>query len=283
MSLEKKYYRLDEAAAVLSARCGHPMNSGDALDLACRGKIRLCFWFDGDLFRFARLLGPQPRYVEPDEGSDFGWHVAIRGYVLIPQWTISPNSKTFVFDEADPIELVWRSRAWRQNAPGYVLGRWDRDDPSEDVRLIPFNVSVTDVLVPTADIGALVASVPTAEERWDSTPTALASGHNPAPESLTNAGAKNSAGRTAHLVGGRRSNSLNAVIGLAQERAADRNDYHSVWGALVKMAESRDRQPPLIGYVTEGVQYAGKRYQDKGEPDVFTKEALRKRMNPSAR
>ena len=77
----------------------------------------------------------------------------------------------------------------------------------------------------------------------------------------------------------RRTDALTAVIDTAKQNAPDANDYHSVWATLVKLAESPERPAPLVGFVEgEGVKYQG-----DTEIKFFTKEALRKRMNPSAR
>ncbi len=78
-----------------------------------------------------------------------------------------------------------------------------------------------------------------------------------------------------------RSDPLAAVIEAAKEAAVNGEDYQSVWAALVKMAEAAP-PAPVVGYVPrEGVQY---RVDDDGEElRYFTKDALRKRMNPTAR
>ena len=57
----------------------------------------------------------------------------------------------------------------------------------------------------------------------------------------------------------------------------------AVWSVLKRAAEKGDEEyPALIGIVAEGIQYRGRRFEDTGEPDVFTKkqcgERLRKRL-----
>jgi hypothetical protein len=77
----------------------------------------------------------------------------------------------------------------------------------------------------------------------------------------------------------RRSDALTAILAMAKKNAQDPADYQSVWAALVKMAESPQRPPPLMGFSDEeGVKYR----RDDGVM-FFTKDALRKRMNSSAR
>lgn len=77
-----------------------------------------------------------------------------------------------------------------------------------------------------------------------------------------------------------RSNPLTAVIEKAKGKAADPDDYLSVWSVMTEMARSADRPAPLVGYADgAGVQWRN----DDGDVRFLTKDALRKRMNPSAR
>lgn len=75
----------------------------------------------------------------------------------------------------------------------------------------------------------------------------------------------------------RRADPLAAVLAEAKRKALDQTDWHSVWAALTKLAESADRPPPLLGYVEgEGVQY---RVDDAAKPVAYlTREALRGRF-----
>jgi hypothetical protein len=75
-----------------------------------------------------------------------------------------------------------------------------------------------------------------------------------------------------------RSNPLNAVIESAAGTALAPNDNQSVWAELVKLAESKDRPAPLVGYSSDGIQYRGKQYEETGELDTFTAKNLRDRM-----
>lgn len=78
-----------------------------------------------------------------------------------------------------------------------------------------------------------------------------------------------------------RSDPLGAVVEAAKSAALDRDDYLSVWAALVNLAQSSNRPAPLLGYVDdEGVKYQ----VAEGDGTKFlTKDALRKRMYRSAR
>lgn len=79
----------------------------------------------------------------------------------------------------------------------------------------------------------------------------------------------NSARTVKHTLG-TRSNPLSAVIDRAKALALDENDPHSVWAALVKLAQDVNRPPPLLGYADEeGIKW------DKGGTLAFlTKKAF---------
>ncbi len=70
---------------------------------------------------------------------------------------------------------------------------------------------------------------------------------------------------------------MSAVLRLAKEAAIDANDWVSVWSALVEMAKSANKPPPLLGYVeSEGVQYQND--SDEEPVKYFKREACRKRL-----
>jgi hypothetical protein len=83
--------------------------------------------------------------------------------------------------------------------------------------------------------------------------------------------------RTHEIQKGRK-HALAAIIAVAKNNAADADDYQSVWAALVRLAESRDRPAPLLGYVEDD----GIKYQGASEVKFFIKDALRKQMNRTA-
>lgn len=80
-----------------------------------------------------------------------------------------------------------------------------------------------------------------------------------------------------------RTNVLDAVIEMATRQATNPADYHSVWAELEALAESKHPPAPLLDRSPRGIQYSGPQKEKDGVPDVFTKNALRKRMNPNAR
>jgi len=73
-----------------------------------------------------------------------------------------------------------------------------------------------------------------------------------------------------------RARNLDSEIGLAQKNALIASDVASVWTEVTKLAEAKIGG--LIGLTSEGVQYMGKRYQETGEPDIFTRKQLADRM-----
>lgn len=72
---------------------------------------------------------------------------------------------------------------------------------------------------------------------------------------------------------------LDHVIRKARSNAEEPDNYHSVWAELLLLAALERPPTPLMGQVEgEGIKY------DSGNKVKFlTKDALRKRMNPSAR
>lgn len=79
----------------------------------------------------------------------------------------------------------------------------------------------------------------------------------------------NSARTVKHSLG-TRSNALSAVIDQAKALALDGDDPHSVWAALVKLAQDVNRPPPLLGYADE----EGIKWDKSGTPAFLTKKAF---------
>ena len=74
-----------------------------------------------------------------------------------------------------------------------------------------------------------------------------------------------------------RTDALSGVLKMARAQAGA-DDWHSVWAALVQLAQSAKRAPPLLGYVEgEGVKYEA----HDGSVKFFKREALRKRLERS--
>ena len=80
-----------------------------------------------------------------------------------------------------------------------------------------------------------------------------------------------------HSLGNTRTHALAAVIDIAKKSAVAKDDYQSVWAALVEIAVSPKRPAPLLGYVeNEGIKYQ----VDTGDGVKFyNKDALRAMMS----
>lgn len=100
-------------------------------------------------------------------------------------------------------------------------------------------------------------------------------------QSVSNSEASPHAAARIHRSPGRR-HRLAHIIAAAKEATTQPDNYHAVWDELVRIAEQPKPPAPLIGYVdSEGVKYRSD--TDKVPVKFFTKEALRKQMDPKAR
>jgi hypothetical protein len=72
---------------------------------------------------------------------------------------------------------------------------------------------------------------------------------------------------------------LDAEIKAAKGVASNGDDYHSVWTALVEMALQEEGAFTGITDAKKGIEYT----KAAGSKAYFSKDALRKRMNPAAR
>lgn len=73
---------------------------------------------------------------------------------------------------------------------------------------------------------------------------------------------------------------LDPIIKKAKAAAVDPDNYLSVWPQLVEIARSANRPKPLTGYAED----EGVLYETENNPcKPFTKDALRKKMDPNAR
>jgi len=75
-----------------------------------------------------------------------------------------------------------------------------------------------------------------------------------------------------------RSDSMSAPIRHAIEKALDPSDAHSVWAELIRLAERKPAPAPLIGFISEGIQYEGREYFRTGLFDVMTFRNLADRL-----
>ncbi|SEQ22659.1 hypothetical protein [Nitrosomonas ureae] len=98
----KRYYSIDEAAEFLTSEHGQKITRMDVMELAARGDIRLCAWFNESLILYKE---PFPKL----ERSDY--HIctsgfAFKGYIQIPLELINLNSKKIDFYPMVIIEAI---------------------------------------------------------------------------------------------------------------------------------------------------------------------------------
>lgn len=75
-----------------------------------------------------------------------------------------------------------------------------------------------------------------------------------------------------------RSDPMSAPIRVASSKALDPADPYSVWAELIRLAETKPAPAPLVGFVSEGVQYEGREYFNTGLYDVLTFRNLADRI-----
>jgi len=71
---------------------------------------------------------------------------------------------------------------------------------------------------------------------------------------------------------------MTAPIKHAMAKALDPSDAHSVWAELIRLAEQKPSPAPLVGFVSEGIQYEGREYFSTGLFDVMTFRNLADRI-----
>lgn len=144
----KRYYKLDEAAEFLSAESKHRLSTRDILEIAARGDIRLCFWFQGILSTFEDL-GPlrEPEFVPPS--------YTFRGYIQIPESSINPEGEISWFSAAKITDVVQSldgepmPETW--TCGRYFMGQYDCE-PERGCFHVPFLIEINKALIPTTDL-----------------------------------------------------------------------------------------------------------------------------------
>ncbi|SNX60623.1 hypothetical protein SAMN06296273_2089 [Nitrosomonas ureae] len=98
----KRYYSIEEAAEFLTSEHGQEITRMDVMELAARGDIRLCAWFNESLILYKE---PFPKLERGD------YHIctsgfAFKGYIQIPLELINLNSKKIDFYPMVIIEAI---------------------------------------------------------------------------------------------------------------------------------------------------------------------------------
>ncbi len=145
----KRNYGLIEAAEYLSAETGKALSTRDVLDSVARGEIRACFWFAGGLTLFR------------DDGLDekIGrTPLEFRGYLQIPASSVSPNGDISPFDRASIIEvtklIAGEPMPSDLTCGRHFVGSYDMvlTDDDIDIRAIPFEVCLDEIVIPARDL-----------------------------------------------------------------------------------------------------------------------------------
>lgn len=153
----KRYYTLAEASEFLARERNEPFIAGrDIVECAARGELRLCFWFDGELGRFA--MDERLAYRLTEGVGAFIGYLEILGID-------DPSANHFQFAATNLIEPVEEvpdfmvSLKESLNRPSVVsndiLGGYNAITSPSGSMHVPFDVSIEQVLVPAADLLAL--------------------------------------------------------------------------------------------------------------------------------
>jgi|CXWL01.1.fsa_nt_gi hypothetical protein len=154
----KRYYSINDAADFLNFELKQNLNASDILEIAARGQIRLCIWFDGLVVAFLYDL-PESRAWGPPH--DF------RGYIKIPSEKIRPSGGIVYFESIEIAEVVKLQSSEEFKLP-YICsanfwGTYTCDVETGDIKCHEFKTNINDAVIPTEDILALLSTSPKKE------------------------------------------------------------------------------------------------------------------------
>lgn len=149
----KRYYSIKDAADFLNFELKQNLNPSDILEIAARGQIRLCIWFDGLVVAFYYDL-PEPRAWGP--AHDF------RGYIKIPLRVIKPSGGIVYFESIEIAEVVKLQSTEEFKLP-YICsanfwGTYTCDVETGEIKCHGFKTNINDAVIPTEDILALLST-----------------------------------------------------------------------------------------------------------------------------
>ena len=64
------------------------------------------------------------------------------------------------------------------------------------------------------------------------------------------------------------------VVNDIRKKSTEPNSKSLIWAALKALAVSKNPPAPIVGYTGEGIQYHGKKFDDDGDYDIYSKKAL---------
>ena len=159
--LNGDYYTLAEAADYIASKTGKKKNDKDVLRDAKNGKIRLCIWFDGTLYKFNR-----------DEGTGKLQSIddyKFSGYIQIPKKRITPKGGTIQFGSVTIIE-VEDEDVWAKNRDPRTLDDSELSDryfDSQSNCYQPCNLfaELENALIPEQDLNDFIEKIQTADTK----------------------------------------------------------------------------------------------------------------------
>src|SRR5690348_7265356 len=95
--MAKHYYSVQEASDFLTAALGAKFSVRDVLELGARGKLRVCFRFEGTV---------NDVIVNDASGIFLSSSYLLRGYLQIPTSYISPSKRDVSVKYASVVEAV---------------------------------------------------------------------------------------------------------------------------------------------------------------------------------
>lgn len=149
----KRYYSINDAADFLNLELKQNLNPSDILEIAARGEIRLCIWFDGLVVAFLYDLPESKAWGPP---YDF------RGYIKIPLKVIKPSGGMVFFESIEIAEVVKLQPSEEFELP-YICssnfwGTYTCDVETGEIKCHEFKTDINDAAIPTEDILALLST-----------------------------------------------------------------------------------------------------------------------------
>ena len=153
------YITVKQARKFLSERIKYKASKRDLFELAARGDIRLCAWFDGVVAEF------KVKYPEPERAGVIQFR--LKCYITIPTKAISPLGGVFSFESIEPFEVIHPYENYRapkeyqfpnNNPLPRIPGNhfWAKYSgqagTGEKIKCIKFEVDSDQVVIPQQDV-----------------------------------------------------------------------------------------------------------------------------------
>jgi len=149
----KRYFSIGEAASFLTHKEHHLIQEKDIYELACRGDVRLCFWFEGPIYHLTLDID------NPHSGWERKATHSFRGYLQVPQRQLSPAGGTVEVTDACVVEAIGvKEPALPAIPPGDTwnpivhFGFGEHDRSSKTFRTLEVSVDCEETVVPVADL-----------------------------------------------------------------------------------------------------------------------------------